>query len=133
VIVEVGYRLTIRNGRKIPGWSFTVRNASDATAEQSQADEPLRPGGDVNPPGFIKEVQAVYTPEAMQARVQGAVHLEATIGVDGKARNIKVVRSIPLLDAAAIEAMQQSVFEPVTRNGVAVPVVIQCEFRFALK
>lgn len=133
VTVEVGYRLTIRNGRRIPGWSFTVRNASAATATPSPADEPLRAGGDVSRPRFLKEVKAVYTPEAMQARVQGAVYLEATIGVDGKARNIKVVRSIPLLDAAAIEAMQQSVFEPGTRNGVAVPVVIQCEFRFTLK
>jgi TonB family protein len=131
-IVEVGYRLTIRNGRRIPGWSFTV-NASDATPDQSPATAPLRPGGDVNPPTFIKAVKAVYSPEAMQARVQGAVYLEATVGVDGKARNIKVVRSIPLLDKAAIDAMQQSVFEPGTRNGVAVPVVIQCEFRFALK
>lgn len=131
-IVEVGYRLTVRNGRSIPGWSFTV-NASDATPDQSPATAPLRPGGDVNRPTFIKEVKAVYTPEAMQARVQGAVYLQATIGVDGKARNIKVVRSIPLLDKAAIDAMEQSVFEPGTRNGIAVPVVIQCEFRFTLK
>jgi TonB family protein len=133
VLVEVGYRLTIDNRRRIPGWSFSVRSRSDATAAPPAVDEPLRVGGDVSRPKFIKEVKAVYSPEAMQARVQGSVHLEATIGADGKARNIKVVRSIPLLDKAAIDAMQQSVFEPGTRNGVAVPVVIQCEFRFALK
>ncbi len=133
VIVEVGYRLTIDNRRRIPGWSFSVRNASDATAAQPARTNRCESGGDVSPPKFIKEVQPVYPPDASKPAYRVPSTSKQRSGADGKARNVKVVRSIPLLDTAAIEAMQQSVFEPGTRNGVAVPVVIQCEFRFALK
>jgi TonB family protein len=133
VVVEVGYQLTVRDGHQIPGWSFTLRNRNVTSADPASATKALRVGGDVKAPRMIKEVKPVYTPDAIRARVQGVVHLEATIGVDGTASDVKVLRSIPLLDAAAVEAIRQSTFEPGTRNGVAVPVVIEYTCQFMLR
>lgn len=133
MIVEVGYQLAVRDGRRMPGWSFTLRNRNGAAADPAPATKPFRVGSNVKPPRMIKEVKPVYPDDAKAARVQGIVHLEATIGIDGTATDVKVLRSIPLLDAAAVEAIRQSTFEPGTRNGVAVPVVIECTFQFLLK
>ena len=38
--------------------------------------------------------------------MQGVVIIEATIGADGTVQDAKVLRSIPLLDAAALDAVQ---------------------------
>lgn len=132
ILVEVGYQLAVRDGRRIPGWSFTLRNR-EAAAGGAPSTKPFRAGGDVKPPRLLKGVKAIYSDEAKAARVQGVVHLEATIGLDGTARDVKVLRSIPLLDAAAVDAIRQSTFEPGTRNGVAVPVVIEYAVQFLLK
>ena len=54
-----------------------------------------------------KDVKPVYPPIAQSARVQGVVIIEATIGPDGRVQEAKVLRSIPLLDAAALDAVKQ--------------------------
>ena len=53
----------------------------------------------------LKNVPPVYPPIAQSARVQGVVIIEATIGADGKVKDAKVLRSIPLLDQAALDAV----------------------------
>ena len=60
---------------------------------------PVRVGGQIKPPTRCKNVKPVYPPIAQSARVQGVVILEATIGPEGKVKDAKVLRSIPLLDA----------------------------------
>jgi protein TonB len=49
---------------------------------------------------------------ARAARIQGSVILEVTIGVDGKVVDAKILRSIPLLDQAALDALRQWEYEP---------------------
>jgi len=58
------------------------------------------------------------------------VIVEATIGPDGKVIDAKVLRSIPLLDQAALDAVQQWEYTPVLLNGVPVPVVITVTINF---
>jgi TonB family protein len=84
---------------------------------------PLRIGGQIKPPTRIKDVQPVYPAIAQSAHVTGAVTIEATIGVDGKVADAKVVRSVPLLDQAALDAVRQWEYMPTLLNGVPVPVV----------
>ena len=55
----------------------------------------------------MKDVKPVYPAIAQSARVQGVVIIEATIGPDGTVQEAKVLRSIPLLDAAALDAVKQ--------------------------
>jgi protein TonB len=58
--------------------------------------------------------------------------LEATVGEDGKVRNVKVRKSIPLLDQAAIDALKQWEYAPATRNGVAIAVEITVTISFSM-
>lgn len=95
--------------------------------------DPVRIGGDILPPTKMRDVAPIYPPIAQSARVQGMVILEATIGVDGRVTNVRVLRSIPLLDRAAVEAVQQWEYSPTRLNGVPVPVVMSVTVRFDLR
>ena len=94
---------------------------------------PVRVGGNIQPPKKVKDVDPVYPPIAQSARVQGVVILEATIGPDGRVQDVKVLRSIPLLDAAAIDAVKQWVYTPTLLNGVPVPVIMTVTVNFTLR
>lgn len=59
--------------------------------------------------------------------------IEATIGVDGRLINARLLRSIPLLDQAALEAVRQWEFTPTLLNGVPVPVIMTVTVNFTLK
>jgi protein TonB len=90
-------------------------------------------GGNIKPPTKTKDVRPVYPAIAQSARVQGVVIVEATIGPDGRVAEAKVLRSIPLLDAAALDAVKQWVFTPTLLNGTAVPVIMTVTVNFTLQ
>ena len=73
-------------------------------------------------------VPPVYPQIAQAARVAGEVVLEATIGADGRLSDLRVLRSIPLLDQAALDAARQWRFAPLTfgdaSSSVRVPIRI---------
>jgi len=95
--------------------------------------QPIRVGGAIKQPNKIKNVNPVYPPIAQSARVSGVVIIEATIGPDGRVRDAKVLRSIPLLDQAALDAVKQWVFTPTLLNGVPVPVIMTVTVNFTLQ
>jgi len=80
----------------------------------------------------IKDIRPRYPSIAQSARVQGVVIIEATIGPSGRVINTRVLRSIPLLDQAAITAVEQWEFTPTTLNGTAVPVIMTVTVQFKL-
>lgn len=94
---------------------------------------PIRVGGHIKPPEKTRDVRPVYPPIAQQARVQGIVIIAATIGPTGKVTDARVLRSIPLLDQAAVEAVKQWEFTPTLLNGVPVPVVMTVTVNFVLQ
>ena len=69
-------------------------------------------------------------PSGRPPHVTGAVIIEATIGPDGKVIDAKVLRSIPLLDQAALDAVRQWEYTPTLLNGVPVPVVVTVTINF---
>ena len=81
----------------------------------------------------MTNVDPRYPPVAQAARVQGVVILEAVIGPDGRVTDVKVLRSVPLLDEAAIEAVRQWTYTPTLLNGVAVPVIMTVTVNFQLR
>lgn len=95
--------------------------------------EPVRPGGKIRPPQKIKDVAPVYPHMAQQAGVQGLVILEAVIGENGRVRDVRVLRSNPLLDQAAVDAVRQWQFTPTLLNGEPVPVVMTVTVAFKLR
>ena len=97
--------------------AVAAREKADATAAKAKADAEARAkakaaavriGGQIKPPPTrIKDVQPGLPAIARTARVTGAVTIEATIGPDGKVIDATVVRSVPLLDQAALDAVQR--------------------------
>jgi protein TonB len=94
---------------------------------------PVRVGGSIKQPTKVKDVKPVYPPIAQSARVQGVVIIEATIGPDGRVKDAKVLRSIPLLDQAALDAVKQWVFTPTLLNNVPVSVIMTVTVNFTLQ
>jgi periplasmic protein TonB len=92
----------------------------------------VRVGGQIKEPKKLKHVNPAYPDIAKQARVQGVVILECTISPQGKVTDVKVLRGIPLLDSAAIEAVKQWVYSPTLLNGVPVPVIMTVTVNFRL-
>ncbi len=94
---------------------------------------PLRVGGAIKEPKAVRAPSPVYPPEAQAAGVQGIVILEAVIGTDGLVTDAKVLRSVPLLDAAAVDAVRQWEYTPTLLNGQPVPVVMTVTVNFSLR
>ena len=97
--------------------------ASDGTA---------RVGGSIKAPTKVRDVRPVYPPIAMAAAVQGVVIIEATIDTDGRVSDARILRSIPLLDQAALDAVSQWEFTPTLMNGVPIPVIMTMTVNFSL-
>ena len=91
---------------------------------------PVRVGGRVMEPKKVKDVAPVYPAMAQSAGVTGVVEIKATIGANGKVTDAKVVRSVPLLDQAALDAVRQWEYIPMLLNGVPTSVVITVTISF---
>jgi TonB family protein len=110
--------------------AVAAKEKADAAARARARIAPVRIGGQIKPPTKIKDVKPVYPAIAQSARVAGAVTIEATIGFDGKVVDAKVVRSIPLLDQAALDAVRQWEYSPTLLNGVPVSVLVTVTIKF---
>jgi protein TonB len=95
---------------------------------------PVRVGGAIKPPVKTRDVRPEYPATAQSARIQGVVIIEATIGVDGTVTDAQILRSIPLLDAAALDAVTQWRFTPTVLpdTGQPVPVIMTVTVNFTL-
>ena len=110
--------------------ALAIKEKADAAARAKAMIAPIRVGGQIRAPTKIKDVKPVYPAMAQSARVTGVVTIEATIGPDGKVIDAKVVRSIPLLDQAALDAVRQWEYSPTLLNGVPVPVLMTVQINF---
>ncbi|MGH9140502.1 MAG: energy transducer TonB [Vicinamibacterales bacterium] len=84
-------------------------------------------------PVKIADVAPAYPVIARNAHIQGVVILEAVLNAQGSVESVRVLRSIPLLDQAAVEAVQRWRFTPALLNGQAVPVVMTVTVNFTLQ
>jgi protein TonB len=74
-----------------------------------------------------------YSKEARKRKKQGTVLMETVVGLDGLPHDIHVLHSIGYgLDQQAIKALSQWKFEPGTKDGQRVPVLLQIEMDFRL-
>ena len=95
-----------------------------------------QPGAGIDLPQVIREVKPQYTAEAMRAKIQGVVLLEAVVQPDGTVGDVRVVRSLdPVfgLDQEALKAARQWRFVPGRRQGQPVPVLVSIELTFTLR
>jgi periplasmic protein TonB len=126
-----------------PGWENRIGDSSvqgtfdpsfsAPPPEPKAPPQPVRVGfSGVRTPVKTRHLDPVYPPIAQAARVQGIVILEATISEDGQVTNARILRSVPLLDQAALDAVRQWQFTPTLLNGVPVPVIMTVTVNFTL-
>jgi protein TonB len=124
VFVPIGRRVQVADGTP------TVVTYAPETA---QGDRPARlRSGSVRPPRLVTSVEPVYPPAARAANIQGAVILEIVIGTDGTVKEGRVLRSISLLDQAALDAVVQWKYEPTLLNGAPVEVIATVTIDFTV-
>ena len=93
----------------------------------------VRVGGPVRPPAKIHDAKPVYPPDAFAAGVQGVVVMEAIVDESGGVKELRVLRGVPMLDQAALDAVRQWRYEPTMLNGVYVPVIMTVTVNFSLQ
>jgi TonB family protein len=87
-------------------------------------------------PETVRGVKPVYTPAALQARIQGAVRMHAVVEADGSVKDVEIVQSLDTelgLDDQATSALKQWEFKPGLWMGEPVPVLITVEMAFTLR
>jgi TonB family protein len=94
---------------------------------------PIRVGGDIKPPLKTRDVKPIYPEEALAARVQGVVIIEAVIDTAGTVATARVLRGVPMLDEAALQSVKQWTFTPTLLNGAPVPVVMTVTVNFTMQ
>ena len=106
---------------------------SFATTSPAVAQGPpaaVRIGGAVLAAKLVEKPEAMYPPEAKEARIQGVVRLNVLVRPDGSVENATLVSGHPLLVPAALEAVRRYRYHPVLLNGSAVSVVSQVDVPF---
>ena len=83
-------------------------------------------------PEAITKVQPEYPDLARSANVDGTVLVQALVGKDGHVKDAKVVKSIAMLDDAAVKAVKQWVFKPALSNNKPVAVWVAVPVKFTL-
>ena len=99
-------------------------------ASSPSSREPLRVGGNIGPPTKIRNVAPIYPPEAREAGVEGVVILELIVGQTGDVSEVTVLRSVPMLDAAAVDAVKQWQYVPTLLNGEPVDLLMTVTMNF---
>ena len=89
---------------------------------------------DIRPPRLLSKVDANYTPQAKDAKIQGTVKLSLVVDRKGKARDIRVTQGLdPGLDHNAVAAIQQWSFEPARKKDRPVDVQAAVEVHYRLQ
>ena len=128
-------RLTSK-GIPRPEWALTPTLIASAEVSELPSvpalqDEPTQDAR------FFRKVDPIYPESARLSHKEGLVVLEATIGTDGIARNIKVIKVIEVgglgCEEAAITALKASRFVPAKRGKAVVSQRLRIPYRFQFK
>ena len=138
--IEAPKEITAETGReaevwKDPGAEKTITGGVGSvtgvdTAPPEPPAAPVRVGGSVSAPKLTKRVEPEYPSAAQAAKIQGTVILEATVDEKGSVDAVKVLRSNPLLDGAALAAVKQWKYQPLLLNGKATPFILTVTVSF---
>ncbi len=115
-----------------PGGPNGPRSVQIAPAPTPQACTPSTTGGHIVPPTKIRDVRPRYRQEWIDAKLEGAILLQAHIGTDGTVRNVNVISPVNVdLEDEAMAAVSQWKFSPTYLN--CEPVEVQMYVTVAFK
>jgi TonB family protein len=127
---RTGAPMISRAGGVTGSMAMTGGLVSDPSPRPPSPQAPVRVGGAIAPPEKIRDVKPGLTGTAARAGIRGTVIVEFTVGEDGKVYDVKVLRSIPLLDDEAVRAVSQWRYVPTHLNGKPVPVIMTAQVSF---
>ena len=111
---------------------LSFSRSGDASAVGGGQQEAIRVGGAVPVPAKVFTVAPVYPALAKTARAEGVVELELLVGANGSVESVSVIKGVPLITEAAIQAVRQWKYAPTVVNGTAVPVKMTTKVNFNL-
>jgi len=124
-----------------PAATFTQQESTPPAAQDAAAPPlehrpgRIRVGGSVAQAEIVKQVPPEYPPMARTAHIEGTVILHAIIATDGSVKDLEYVSGPMLLMQAAMDAVHQWQYKPMTINGepVEVDTTISVLFRLGGK
>jgi protein TonB len=121
----------------VPGGSMggvigSVLSSTPVAVPKIATPQRVRVSSGVQSGLLVRKVNPTYPPLARQARIQGAVILQAQISKDGNIINLQLISGHPMLAPAAIEAVKQWKYKPYLLNGEPVEVETQVQVNFTL-
>jgi len=98
---------------------------------QPQPSQKLRVSQGVMKSNLVTQIDPIYPVKAREYHIQGDVTFRATIDREGSVSDLKAISGHPLLVEAAMEAVRQWKYKPLTLNNepVEVETTIKVEFR----
>jgi TonB family protein len=141
LILITGYRLTFASveyedvNPTVSAIEPSLQEQSQSQEKQTQKTDPIRATGKIEAPKLIKKVDPVYPDAARKEGIEGIVILEVTTDKEGLVQDVKVLRSIPALDDAAIEAVKKWEYKPMIIDGEPHGIIftITCNFKLSDK
>ncbi len=129
----------VSNGLGGDGWGsgsgsgFGVEGGVGWGSSLSQPGaEPVRVGGAISTPALVHRVEPTYPPDAVAARIEGTVVVEATVDDRGRVQNVTILRSLGALDQAAIAAVMQWRYSPLRVNDAPAHFLVTVNVTFRL-
>ncbi len=112
----------------------TAARSQQTKEAPPQKEAPLQAGSEGVPvPKRSKTVPPTYPPEAQAQGIRGIVILELVVDTEGKVESVNVIRSVPGLDDAAVEAARQWEYEITRVGGKPVSVRLTVPITFAMR
>jgi TonB family protein len=116
-----------------PEVASPLSSFAEPFADTAARLNPIRVGGNIMTPMKTHDAKPTYPADAQNAHVQGVVIIEALVDPTGTVANAGVLRSIPMLDAAALGAVSRWRFMPTLLNGQPVSVIMTVTVNFTLQ
>jgi eukaryotic-like serine/threonine-protein kinase len=98
----------------------------------SAGNKPLPYGEGMSRPEQLEGKEISYTREALAARIQGSMLVKCTITRVGRVENCRVLKSLPHMEQAVLEALQSRLYKPILYKGQAVAVDYVFNLKLAL-
>ncbi|HYV45281.1 MAG TPA: energy transducer TonB [Myxococcaceae bacterium] len=80
-------------------------------------------------PERVSGADPVYTREALEAHVQGLMIVKCVISTDGSIHNCRIIKPLPFMEKAVLDALATRRYKPVTFQGRP----ITCDYVFNIK